>query len=398
MSRNSVWMRLLLPLAVALVFVFVSAQIAAGAATPSSGSGGASPSSSNAKCREAKKEIHEEYNDKQNPKPGKYDKLIQSTGEVVKMTNLYGTACDYDIAKIKSASGVAEVKAACVAAGVCKCKSYLDNKGKTQSCDGDGLIPKKPAGPTTDKAPAQKSKTKNETTTPKAKSDGVTPKAKDDAGTSALKDALRAPDKKSGADEKISKTADAKDPSGTNAPDKKDGASGSDPKKIAGGQLSKLTGERPAEPKTSSAQSSLTGQKSGANTFSKPESATRGGSQSGARTILASFYGRGEKKGVILKRTANGKIFNPNAMTFALPLPAPYGSKQKVSPPSGTYEFCLGSRCAIAEATDYGNFGHRPDGGANKYWKREADLSYGLANYLSGGSPGLLRVTMRRIR
>lgn len=48
-----------------------------------------------------------------------------------------------------------------------------------------------------------------------------------------------------------------------------------------------------------------------------------------SRTVVASWYGGGEK---LAKHTANGEVFNPNAMTAAM-RSCPFGTKVKVTNP-----------------------------------------------------------------
>ncbi len=166
--------------------------------------------------------------------------------------------------------------------------------------------------------------------------------------------------------------------------------------------------ERMAQQQAFSGQKSQSAQGRSASTFSKPESAhapssatrgltqrvqdgagraadaIRGGFQSGAQQVKASFYGRGDNTAG--RRTASGRIFNPNEMTFAQPL----GSGRL----GGTYQICSQFRCVEARATDYGNFGP-----GNKYQNRGADLSAGLFGALGGSyGRGLLQVAIKRIR
>ena len=340
----------------------------------------ATPSGSNGQCPKADPKKNEVY-DSMKP-TGKFN--LNVNGAIVTKVNLHGKECDYDVKEIKSAGGVSEVKATCTGIVkekvVCKCKSYLDDKGKKQSCEG-GSTQKQKSGPTTSNAPANTLPPSKDGSTPKTKDGSAKPKTRGDTGSSALNDALNPKPKEK--KETSPKTTNTKDPSGTNEP-KKQPVTKPD---IDQREWQAHYKPRPTtQSRASSKQYNTPAQKRSANTFAKPKSATRGGFERGVRTVNASFYGRGEKRGVILKHTANGERFNPNAMTFALPL--------RLGRLGGTYRVCSGSRCVIARANDRGNFGP-----GNKYRNRGIDLSAGLFRALGGNySRGLLRVSYTRIR
>lgn len=145
------------------VLLLVTASVQA-ATTPSSGGGGSSSATeSDQQCKKADENKGEVY-DSTRPY-GKFNANVN--GAIVTKMNLYGKTC------VDFQNGKGTVSGICVAAQVCKCKTFIDQQGKTQSCasDGKGTTPKQAAGGSTGTA-------KPGATTPQSGSTQTTPRQK----------------------------------------------------------------------------------------------------------------------------------------------------------------------------------------------------------------------------
>ena len=331
-------------------------------------------------------------------------------GKTVYKWNYYGKTCTYTDKSVQ-----VQVTGHCVNVGICTCDTYKGPDGKQHPCVEEGGGFKKPGSSTGSGGTTSLTPSPAPSTPP--------PPPNKDAGTSALNKAL---------------APESKDPAAQFTRSLRPGMVGEDVKalqRIVGAKEDGIYGPetkaavakwqevhpelwktiQPEDvgyfgPKSraalSPAQDSPSPQKQSASTFAAPESApippprpqggiterigegTRQAIQAvrrgfeNARAVTASHYSDYLQG----RRTASGRIFDQNKMTFARPL----GS----GPLGGTYQICSQFRCVNAVATDYGNFGP-----GNKYPDRGLDLSKGLFHVLGGAyNQGLLRVVIVRIQ